>query len=191
MSISVDVELLEAEAWAQMPTAWAAEAPGATPVKGWGRSTGLVTPAVAAVAVNRVIGLGCEEPLDRQKLTEVRELDRAEGRTGWFIEWSRDAQSTEQDLLESVGGQLRDHQAKMFARLVDTRLVPDSGLVQVVRVSHETRASFRDLVAPILRIPEAGQAGIVAPIGQTGWDYYLACAEGKRIAAAAMFSDGP
>jgi GNAT superfamily N-acetyltransferase len=190
MSLSADVELLEAEAWAQMHTAWAAEAPGATIVKRWGHSTGLLTPAVVAVAVNRVIGLGCEEPLDRQRLTEVRNFYRAEGGTRWFLEWSPDAQSTEQDLLESVGGQRRDEQAKMFAKLADTRLVTDGGLVQVVRVSHETRAIFRDLVAPILRIPEAGHAGIVAPIGQTGWHYYLAWAEGKAIAGAAMFSDG-
>jgi GNAT superfamily N-acetyltransferase len=78
----------------------------------------------------------------------------------------------------------------MFARLADTRLGADSGVVQVVRVSHETRVSFRDLVAPILGIPEAGHAGIMAPIGQTGWHHYLAFAGGKAIAGAAMFSDG-
>jgi GNAT superfamily N-acetyltransferase len=190
MSISADVELLEAEAWAQMHAAWAAEAPGATTVKRWGRSTGLRTPAVEAVAVNRVIGLGCEEPLDRHTLTAVRDFYRAEGRTRWFLDWSPEAQATEQDLLEAAGGQLRDHQAKMFAWLADTRLGADSAVVQVVRVSHETRVSFRDLVAPILGIPEAGHAGIMAPVGQTGWHHYLAFAGGKAIAGAAMFSDG-
>ncbi|HEY2066483.1 MAG TPA: GNAT family N-acetyltransferase [Gemmatimonadaceae bacterium] len=190
MSISADVELLEAEAWAQMHAAWAAEAPGATTVKRWGRATGLLTPAVEAVAVNRVIGLGCEVPLDRQTLTEVRNFYRAAGRTRWFLDWSPDAQATEQDLLESAGGQLRNHQAKTFARIADTRPVADSGFVQVVKVSHETRASFRDLVAPLLGIPDAGHAGIIAPVGQTGWHYYFAVAGGKAIAGAAMFSDG-
>jgi hypothetical protein len=190
MSISADVELLEAEAWAQMHTAWAAEAPGATTVKRWGRSTALRTPAVEAVAVNRAIGLGCDEPLDRKTLGEVRDFYRAEGQTRWFLEWSPEAQSTEQHLLEAAGGQLRDHQAKMFARLADTRPVIDGGLVQVVKVSHQTRAIFRAIVAPLLGIPEAGQAGIVAPVGQTGWHYYLAWAEGEAIAGAAMFSDG-
>lgn len=189
MTISADVELLEAEAWARMHSAWVAEAPGATTVKRWGRSTGLLTPAVPAVAVNRVIGLGFDEPLDRKRLFEVRDFYRAEGRK-WFVEWSPDAHSTEPHLLESVGGQLRDHQAKMFARVTDTRLVADSGLVEVVRVSHDARASFRDLVAPLLGIPEAGHEGIVAPVGQAGWHYYLARSGGKAIAGAAMFSDG-
>ena len=173
-----------------MHAAWAAEAPGATTVQRWGRSTGLLTPAVEAVSVNRVIGLGCEKPLDRQMLSEVRDFYRAKGRTRWFLEWSPDAQATEQNLLESVGGEIRDHQAKMFARLAETRPAGDSGLLRVARVSQDTRASFRDLVAPLLGIPEAGQEGIVAPVGQAGWRYYLAWAESKAIAGAAMFTDG-
>lgn len=190
MSISAAVELLEAEAWAQMHVAWAAKAPGATKVKRWGRATGLLTPAVDAVAVNRVIGLGCEEPLDRRKLAEVRDYYRAEGRTRWFVEWSPSAQSTEPALLESMGGERRTEQAKLFAVLADIRL--DSGDVplEVITVSSETRATFRDLVAPSLGIPEAAREGIVASVGQTGWHYYLACTQGTAIAGGAMFSDG-
>jgi GNAT superfamily N-acetyltransferase len=190
MSISADVELLEAEAWATMHTAWAADIPGATTVKRWGRSTGLLTPAVEAVAVNRVIGLGCEEPLDRQTLTEVRNFYHAGGRTSWFLEWSPEAQCAERNLLESLGGKVRDSQAKLFARIADARLGAESGSVQVTRVSPETRASFRDIVAPTLGIPDAGHEGIVAPVGQSGWHYYLAWTEDKAIAGAAMFCDG-
>lgn len=190
MTIAADVELLEAEAWAQMHAAWATEAPGATTVKRWGRSTALLTPAVEAVAVNRTIGLGCEEPLDRRRLMEVRDFYRAAGRTRWFLDWSPEAQATEHDLLEAAGGHLRGHQAKMFARLADTRLEADSGVVQVVGVSPETRVTFRDLVAPLLGIPDAGHAGVMAPVGQTGWHHYLAFAGDDAIAGAAMFSDG-
>lgn len=190
MSIYADVELLEAEAWAQMHTAWAAEVPGATKAKRWGRTTGLLTPAVEAVAVNRVIGLGCEEPLDRRRLAEVRDFYRAEGQTRWFVEWSPAARSTEPALLESVGGQRRADQAKLFAELADTRRVSDGGPLEVLKVSPENRASFRDLVAPTLGIPEAGRDGIVAPVGRAGWHYYLAFAQGTAIAGAAMFSDG-
>lgn len=190
MSRSADVEFLEAEAWAQMHAAWAAEAPGATKVKRWGRATGLLTPGVDAVAVNRTIGLGCDEPLDRRRLAEVREFYRAEGRTPWFVEWSPSAQSTEPTLLESLGGERRSEQAKLFAALGDTRPVSGDSALEVVTVSPEARASFRDLVAPLLGIPEAGRAGIVAPVGQRGWHYYLAYSEGTAIAGGAMFSDG-
>ena len=191
MSVATDVELLEAEAWAQMQNAWAAEAPGVTIVERWGRATGLVTRSVDAVAVNRAIGLGCEEPLDRQRLADVREFYRSRGRTRWFVEWSPAAQSTEPDLLESVGGELRGRQSKLFAKLADTRLLDDDGSVEVSEVSREDRARFSDLVAPILGVPEAGRVGIVAPAGRPGWRYYLACVDSRAIAGAAMFSDGP
>jgi len=190
MSISAEVELLEAEAWAQMHAAWAAEAPAATKVQRWGHATGLLTPAVEAVAVNRVIGLGCEEPLDRRMLAEVRAFYRAEARKRWFVEWSPAALSTEPGLLESFGGQRRTEQAKLFAELADTRPMSGGELLEVTRVLPEARVSFRDLVGPTLGIPEAGRDGIVAPIGQAGWHYYLAWAGRTAIAGAAMFSDG-
>jgi GNAT superfamily N-acetyltransferase len=190
MSIASDVELLEAEAWAQMHEAWAREVPGATCVHRWGRAASLVTPSVDAVAVNRVIGLGCDEALDREQLTAVRDFYRANGRTPWFLEWSPEAQLAEEDLLEAAGGRIRDRQAKLFARLADTRLPTETGLIEVVRVSRDTGSTFRDLVGPILGVPEAGRAGIVAAIGQPGWYYYLALADGQAVAGAAMFSDG-
>lgn len=105
MSIATDVELLEAQAWAQMHEAWAREVPGATTVQRWGGATGLLTPLVKAVAVNRVIGLGCDESLDRERLTAVRDFYRAHGSARWFLEWSPEAQSTEEGLIESAGGQ--------------------------------------------------------------------------------------
>jgi GNAT superfamily N-acetyltransferase len=190
MSIATDVELLEAEAWAQMHEAWAREVPGVTCLHRWGRATSLVTPSVDAVAVNRVIGLGCDEALDREQLAAVRDFYRTNGRTPWFLEWSPEAQLSEEGLLESAGGRIRDHQAKLFAKLTDTHLATDPGLIEVVRVSRDTGSTFRDLVGPTLGVPEAARAGIVATVGQAGWYYYLALADGQAVAGAAMFSDG-
>src|SRR3954467_12536480 len=109
MSISSEVELLEAEAWAQMHWAWAAEAPGVTTVKRWGRATGLLTPAVRAVAVNRVLGLGCAAPLTREDLADIAEFFRVGGQTRWFVEWSPEARTAEPGLLATAGGILKDH----------------------------------------------------------------------------------
>ena len=190
MSIASDVELLEAEAWAQMDEAWAREDPGATCVRRWGRATSLVTPSVDAVAVNRVIGLGCDEALDREQLAAVRDFYRAHARTPWFLEWSLEARLSEEDLLETAGGRIRNRQAKLFAKLTDARLPTGTSSFEVVQVSRDTRSTFRDLVGPLLGVPEAGRAGIVAPIGQSGRDYYLALTDGEAIAGAAMFNDG-
>ena len=190
MSIATDVELLEAQAWAQMHEAWAKEDPGATAVHRWGRATGLLTPSVKAVAVNRVIGLGCEDSLTPEGLAAVRDVYRTKGIARWFLEWSPEAQSTEAGLIESAGGQIRDRQAKLFAKLSDTPRETETGLMEVVQVSRETRSTFRDLVGPILGVPEAGRAGIVAAIEQPGWHYYLALVGGQAVAGAAMFIDG-
>jgi GNAT superfamily N-acetyltransferase len=190
MSFSSEVEFLEAEAWAHMHLAWDAEVAGATTVKRWGRATGLLTPAVKAAAVNRVIGLGCATPLDRQRLAEIEAFYRAGGQTRWFLEWSPDARSTEADLLESAGGRIKDHQAKLFGMVADLELATENAGIHVISISRDDRYTFRDLIGPTLGIPEAGRAGVIAPVGQTGWHYYLALAEDTPIAGAAMFVNG-
>ena len=190
MSVSCDVELLEAEAWARMHYAWRAESPEVTTVRRWGPATALLTPGVRAAAVNRVVGLGCAAPLDRHVLAEIDDFYRSGGQPRWFLEWSPDAQCTEPDLLESAGGQIKVHQGKLFGLLGDIELLPERGAREVVRIAREDRNTFRDIVGPNLGVPEAGRAGIVAPVGHTGWHYYLALSEDTPIAAAAMFTDG-
>ena len=189
--VAAEVELLEAEAWAQMHGAFAQTGTLLAPaVRRYGRATALITPGVDVVAINRVIGLGFEQPLDASQLADINAGYRAAGRSRWFLEWSPSARLREPDVLESAGGKVRGTNAKLFARMtellpLDTPTGPD-----VVEVLPEQVQAFLDIVGTGLGVPEAVRPGIASVIGRPGWHYYFAIRDGRPVAGAAMFSDG-
>ena len=189
--IAAEVEFLEAEAWAQLHGAFAQTDTRTAPmVRRYGRASALVTPHVDVVAVNRVIGLGFEQPLDAAQLMDVAAFYRSAGRTRWFLEWSPCAQLQQPNVLESAGAILRGVQVKLFARLND--LPAPAGTIgpDVVDVLPEEVEVFLDIVGEGLGVPELVRPGIAAVLGQPGWRYYFATHEGRPTAGAAMFSDG-
>ena len=189
--VAAEVELLEAEAWAQLHGAFAQTNTQLSPaVRRYGRATALITPAVDVVAINRVIGLGFEQPLDASQLAEITANYRAAGRSRWFLEWSPSARLREPNVLESAGGIVRGTNVKLFVRLTELRPMGSATGPVIVEVLPEQASQFLDIVGAGLSVPEAVRPGIAAAIGQPGWRYYFAVRDGRPMAGAAMFSDG-
>ena len=188
---AAEVELLEAEAWAQMHGAFAQTDTLLSPaVRRYGRATALITPGIDVVAINRVIGLGFHQPLDASQLSEITAYYRAAGRSRWFLEWSPSARLREPDVLESAGGSVRGTSVKLFGRLTELLAMDGPTGPEVVEVLPEQVPAFLDIVGAGLGVPEAVRPGMAAVIGQPGWHYYFATCDGRPMAGAAMFSDG-
>lgn len=190
--VAAEVELLEAEAWARMHAAFAQQThtlPGLD-VRRYGRASALVTPTMDVVAINRVIGLGFEQPLDAARLAEINAYYCSAGRTRWFLEWSPSAALQSPAVLEAAGGVVRGAMLKLFAHLAELPAVVLDGGPEVVEVPPSHTVIFRDMVGAGLGVPEPARPGIIAAIGQPGWRFYFAMEHGRPIAGAAMFTDG-
>jgi hypothetical protein len=188
MSAASDVELFEARVWAELHTAWAEQMPGSRArVQRFGRATALATPTLDVVAVNRVIGLGLERPLDLTQIGEVGEFYRQSGCTRWFLDWSPEARLEHPRVLEDAGAVLRTESAKLIGDMSELRPVHRQSEIRVERITSHEREIFTTLVGSALGIPEAGQSEIVAAIDGAGWHYYLARIGESPVAGAAMY----
>jgi hypothetical protein len=187
--LSSEVELLEAQAWAELHGAFAlSSGEHVAAVKRWGRATTLVAQNLDTVAVNRAIGFGFERLLDREHLEELRTFYREAGKSRWFLDCSPHA-SIDQAMLVSAGGVLRDSVVKLVAALDDIA-EPAIPSVRVVDVGAGDATRFSSLIGPILGVPEPVRPGIVSTIGMPGWRFYFAVEDDRPVAGAAMFTHG-
>lgn len=183
---AADVELLEAAVWANLHGQFAQDAGDHfAVVQRLGRAAVLASPATDAVAVNRAIGLGFEQPLHAAQLAELRDFYRRQGKARWFVECSPHAAIDLAD-LRTAGGVPGGSQVKLVAAVDAFGDLPSTHL-EVVEALPVDRVAYMDLVGPTLGVPEHVRAGIVSTIGRTGWHFYFAIAENQAIAGAAMY----
>lgn len=182
---AAQVELLEADVWAELHGQFARDAGNQfAVVQRRGHATILVSAATDAVAVNRAIGLGFEQPLSAPQLTDLRAFYQRQGKGRWFVECSPDAAIDPADLL-GAGGVRGGSQIKLVARLDTLANLPSPG-VEVVEALPADRAAYMDLVGSTLGVPEPVRPGIVSTIGHPGWHFYFAVAESRAVAGAAL-----
>ncbi|HEX6598250.1 MAG TPA: GNAT family N-acetyltransferase [Gemmatimonadaceae bacterium] len=187
--ISAECELLEAAAWGELHGRFGLQAGSdIATVRRWGRAATLVSRAANIVAVNRAIGFGCERPLDRGQLDDIRTFYREQGKARWFLECSPHAR-IDAAALADAGGEVGGTQVKLAADLADVAELP-MPCIQVVSASVSDGPQFMDLVGAQMGIPEELRYGIVSTIGEPGWHFYFAMADERPVAGAAMFIYG-
>ena len=186
---SADVELLEATAWAQLHGRFGLEAgDGVASVKRIGKATILASGAADIVAVNRAIGFGFERPLDAEQLSEIRRFYREHGKTRWFLECSPDA-TIDQAAVSAAGGVMGHSLIKLVADLEDL-VAPPPPPIDIVLATRSDARCFMDLVGSQLGVPELLRPGIASTIGEPGWYFHFAIADGQPVAGAAMCVEG-
>jgi hypothetical protein len=186
---SAEVELLEAEAFAELHGQFAVEVGSeVASVKRWGRAAALASRSVDAVAINRAVGFGFEAPLDATQLAEVRDFFRQQGKSRWFVECSPDA-SIDRQALSAAGGVVGGSVIKLVGEMTMLGDVTDAGL-DVQPVTRADAQRFMNLVGSQLGVPEAVRPGVVSTIGKAGWYFYFALKDRRPIAGAAMFVAG-
>jgi GNAT superfamily N-acetyltransferase len=187
------VELVEAEAWAQLQLALPEDfrTRMGIAVHRHGRAVALVTGGSAEIAVNRVIGLGVLTPVTPDLLeTLIRQYSSA-GVERFLVQMSPDAVTAEIDgwLLER-GFVSRPGLAKLYRATADAGSLPLATSIRVVEIDDSDAETFAGLVAAPLMVPEEMRPGILSTIGHDRWRYYLALeGEGDRpIAGAALYA---
>jgi hypothetical protein len=191
MHFGGELEFIEAEAWAQLHSAFASTSTASlgAGVRRWGRAVGLVTPKADVAQINRVIGLGVERTLGADVLTEVVGFFASAGARRWLLEWSPDARSVGGEGLLIAHGGIRKSPTLILCAAMDsvTTDAAPSGPT-VVEIGPADAATYVAVVAPALGVPAAVAPGIVSTLGSTDWHFYLVYDDDRQpIAGAAMF----
>ena len=188
--LSAEVELLEAQAWAELHGRFGLDVGSEiAAVMRSGRSTVLACRVVDAVAINRAIGFGFEQSLDEMALANVRAFFRQHGKRRWFVECSPDA-SIDTTALVTAGGVVGGSVIKLVGDLARLTELPEPRIA-VKELSESEAPQFMELVGSQLGVPESVRPGIVSTMGQPGWRFYFALENQSPVAGAAMFTAGP
>jgi GNAT superfamily N-acetyltransferase len=187
---SAPIEFLEAEAWAQRVEALPAQLKErlGTRVRRFGRAVALATPGADAAAINRILGLGFDRPLDDALLAHVNAFYRETGVPRWVVECSPRAtiRGGAQTLI-AQGGVLRTPTVKLVGEIANITPFSSTGGVSVAEVDPKAADIFRSIVAAAYAMPEMVEQDLVSTLGHSGWHYYVAFDDGQPIAGAAMY----
>lgn len=189
MISSAEVELFEATVWAQLHGRFALQAGDYfARVARQGRAAILASRAADAVAINRALGCGFDQPLDSTRLADISTFFQSQGKTRWFVECSPDA-AIDIAALAAAGGVVGGTQIKLVAAVNELRMVGRSPFD--VRTANTSEAPvFMELVGSQLGVPDRVRPGIVSTIGQPGWHFYFAVVNERPVAGAAMYVEG-
>src|SRR5215475_13034615 len=121
-SVAHHVEHIEARAWAELQLALPAQlkAQLGVEVERRGSAVYLATPGADVAMLNRVVGLGFDQPLSHAELTSIREWFADAGVQRWSVDWSPVAQPGDADqLFTKHGGVAKTPTVKLFGDLAD------------------------------------------------------------------------
>jgi len=191
-SLAAEIELVEAEAWAELQLSAAPEFREryGIQVQRIGGAVLLLASGSSTLAINRVIGLGLVAPLDEALLDEILGAYAAAGVERFVIQWSPEAipaQAT--DWFAQRGYRLVSKNVKVYRR-ADT--VPNDPTIdsclRIELIGPEDAETFERIVARPLGVPDGLGPGIRSTIGRRGWRFYLAYDDGRPIAGAALYA---
>jgi hypothetical protein len=187
------IERIEAEAWAQlhqsMPAAQRQRM--GVEVHRYGSAVALITARSGTLAVNRVIGLGFDEPLREARIDEIIARYRTAGSSRFLIQWSPEAwPTTVPEWLGTRGFRLIPPTVKFLrGPLRDGEKSTAYSDLRVMEIGPDEADLYEATVAEPLGVPEELSAGIRSTVGHPGWRYYLAFDGNQAVAGAAMYSE--
>lgn len=185
-SISRLMHRVEVEAWAQMQLALPADftARMGISVTRTGGGVALMARNVDNLALNRLLGLGLDEPLDASLLGDLIARYRDAGVSRLLVQWSPDASPDDMPIrLRSLGFRAIPRIAKLCRRPDSHAEAPTSVTVRTIDV--DEAAAFAATAGCVER-PELAP-GFSSTVGHPGWHHYLAMHGARAVAAAALF----
>jgi hypothetical protein len=186
------IEQIEAEAWADLQSCLPAavrQQLGISIVRHAG-SVLLIASRASALAMNRTIALGFERPMSGDDLAIVIAAYEAAGVPRFVVQWSPLARPREaSDLFADRGFTMRSHMAKLV-RPADAPLEMEtqSSRLSVREIGVESTAIFEEIVAEPLGAPLGIAVG--STVGQPNWHHYIALADDRPVAGAALYIRG-
>lgn len=151
----------------------------------------LALPTVDALALNRVIGLGLDGPVDEDFLIRIRDTFQALGSRRFFVQV---APGTDLDaaapVLEGLGFRHYNNWVRLLRRLDSTPPIAASDL-RVRPIGPSEATSFGTIAAEAFEW-SSGVARLVADtVGQPSWRHFMAFDGQSPVATGAVFATGP
>jgi hypothetical protein len=191
---AVDVESIEAEAWAELQLNLPADLRSRLGVSVQRRNGAvlLIASNSPTLPINRVIGLGLVGPLDEQQLDEIIHEYSAAGVGRFIVQWSPSAEpAVAREWFIGRGFTMLPRPiAKVFRRAGATNALVADPLLTVTEIGPGDAQTFEDLVAAPLGLPEGLGPGIRSTIGLPGWRFYLVYDGHRPIAGSALYVRG-
>ncbi|HKW12556.1 MAG TPA: hypothetical protein VJO33_19365 [Gemmatimonadaceae bacterium] len=193
-SLAAEIELVEAEAWAELQLSLAPEfrKQYGIQVQRVGGAVLLLATGSSTLAINRVIGLGFTTPLNECQLDGIIAAYASAGVERFVIQWSPEAIPLEAtEWFAQRGYRLVSKNVKVYRRAgalpndptIDSRL-------RVKQIGPEDAETFERIVARPLGVPEGLGPGIRSTIGRREWRFYLVHDDARPIAGAALYTRG-
>jgi GNAT superfamily N-acetyltransferase len=186
------VERAEAAAWVDMFELVEADVrqSAGLDVRRYGAATALMASNVDTLAVNRILGLGLDTPLQHDVLDEIIAHYRERGVRRFALQWCPAAEpSSTEARLTTAGFHLLPPSIKL-CRLSDSSFFIDGEWARVVEIGRDQAMTFEATVCAGLGVPPALVRTVSAPIGDPSWKYYLAYDGAEAIGGAALCARG-
>lgn len=142
------------------------------------------------LAMNRVIGLGLPEPASEAHLDRIVSLYREAGVPRFFVQVSPNARP---DALPNwlAARRFRHHNNWVkFYRRVGPSPAFETNL-RIERIGGERAEQFADIIVRGFEWPDILRPLIAVPVGQPGWQHYLAYDGEQAVACAAAYFRKP
>jgi hypothetical protein len=191
---AADIELIEAEAWAELQINLPADFRTSLGIDVQHRRGGvlLIAGKSPTLTINRVIGLGLAQPLTENELDEVIHDYAAAGAERFIVQWSPVAQpALAHDWFIAHGFTVLARPiTKVYRRAGAVHAIVADPLLSVTEIGPHDAQVFEDVVAAPLGVPEGLGPGIRSTIGLPGWRFYLVYDGHRPIAGAALYVKG-
>jgi hypothetical protein len=156
-----------------------------------GSVTSFVTPGSDAATMNRVFGLGLEQPLTPRRLDRVVARYASAGVKRWILQWTPAATPhSAHEMLLAAGGRLVTPMLKLRGETRRLETPSPSSPLQVVEIGPDESAAFEATVAAPLGVAPELTPFVPSAIGHAGWHHYLVLDGTRPIAGAAMYRRG-
>jgi hypothetical protein len=191
---AADIELIEAEAWAELQINLAEDFRSRLGIDVQHRSGAvlLIAGNSPTLPINRVIGLGLIAPLTEKVLDEVIHEYSSAGVERFIVQWSPAAEPAlaHEWFIDRGFTLLARPITKVYRRAAAMHAIVADPLLTVTEIGQSDAQVFEDLIAVPLGVPEGLGPGIRSTIGLPGWRFYLVYDGHRPIAGAALFVKG-
>lgn len=191
---AADVELIEAEAWAELQLNLPADFQTRMGISVQRRNGAvlLIASNSPTLSINRVIGLGLVAALTEKELDEVVDAYSSCGVERFIVQWSPAAEpAIAREWLFARGFNVLPRAiTKVYRRAGPTHALVADPLLRVTEIGRDDAQVFEDVVAAPLGVPDGLGVGIRSTIGLPGWRFYLVYDGQRPIAGSALYVRG-
>lgn len=149
----------------------------------------LIASKLDILAMNRVIGLGLDEPCSENKIEHIITRYKNAGVPRFFVQLHPQAQpGSLPDMLENHGFSHYNNWVKLY-RDIELPL-PEPADLEIKAIGPDESEVFAEIVAASFEWPDNIRPMISSSVGKPAWHFYMAYDDGIPIATGANFIDG-